>query len=437
MSLATSAVLRSKYDAVSSGSSGRLGIGVGEVEELHLGRDVEGEALLAGPVEVALEHLAGVALERRAVEVGDVAEHAGRRRLVDAPRQQLEAVGVGEGEHVALLHPAEAVDGRAVELHPLGEGGFELGGGGLDRLQLAEHVGEPQAECGAPRAPRPYAGRSPVGVPSPEHVDMVGGRDPPAVLSVSHTVHIWATTRQRAPSKLPPKPGPRPRNPMTYLAEYIWIDGTEPTAKLRSKTKVLDGQARVQARRPAHLGLRRLEHQPGPRQQLGLCAAAGVRLPRPDPRRRQHPRAVRGAAHRHEPARHQHPGPAAAGGREVRRAGVAVRHRAGVHVLRRQPSARLPRGRLPRSPGRLLLRRRRRRDLRSPRRREAPRELPQGRPRDLGHQRRGHARPVGVPSRPGRAARRVRSAVGGPLAALPHGGGVRRVRHAVAQAGDG
>ena len=26
---------------------------------------------------------------------------------------------------------------------------------------------------------------------------------------------------------------------MTYLAEYIWIDGTDPTAKLRSKTKVL------------------------------------------------------------------------------------------------------------------------------------------------------------------------------------------------------
>jgi glutamine synthetase len=27
---------------------------------------------------------------------------------------------------------------------------------------------------------------------------------------------------------------------MTYKAEYIWIDGTEPTAKLRSKTKILD-----------------------------------------------------------------------------------------------------------------------------------------------------------------------------------------------------
>src|ERR671910_599166 len=27
---------------------------------------------------------------------------------------------------------------------------------------------------------------------------------------------------------------------MAYKAEYIWIDGTEPTAKLRSKTKILD-----------------------------------------------------------------------------------------------------------------------------------------------------------------------------------------------------
>ena len=26
---------------------------------------------------------------------------------------------------------------------------------------------------------------------------------------------------------------------MTYKAEYIWIDGTEPTAKLRSKTKIV------------------------------------------------------------------------------------------------------------------------------------------------------------------------------------------------------
>ena len=30
---------------------------------------------------------------------------------------------------------------------------------------------------------------------------------------------------------------------MAYMAEYIWIDGTQPTAKLRSKTKVLDDGA--------------------------------------------------------------------------------------------------------------------------------------------------------------------------------------------------
>ncbi|SCG08255.1 Glutamine synthetase, beta-Grasp domain [Streptomyces sp. Ncost-T6T-2b] len=28
---------------------------------------------------------------------------------------------------------------------------------------------------------------------------------------------------------------------VTFKAEYIWIDGTEPTAKLRSKTKIMDG----------------------------------------------------------------------------------------------------------------------------------------------------------------------------------------------------
>ena len=43
------------------------------------------------------------------------------------PGQQLEAVGVGPGEHVALLHPGEAVDGRAVEVHALLEGVLELG----------------------------------------------------------------------------------------------------------------------------------------------------------------------------------------------------------------------------------------------------------------------------------------------------------------------
>src|SRR4051794_41754222 len=35
---------------------------------------------------------------------------------------------------------------------------------------------------------------------------------------------------------------------MTYKAEYIWIDGTEPTARLRSKTKVLTGKPATAAK---------------------------------------------------------------------------------------------------------------------------------------------------------------------------------------------
>ena len=32
---------------------------------------------------------------------------------------------------------------------------------------------------------------------------------------------------------------------MVYKAEYIWIDGTEPTAKLRSKTKIIPDGAEL------------------------------------------------------------------------------------------------------------------------------------------------------------------------------------------------
>ena len=64
-----------------------------------------------------------------------------------------------------------------------------------------------------------------------------------------------------------------------YKAEYIWIDGAEPTAKMRSKGKVVPkGEA------PPEWGLRRVQHQPGPRRKLGLRAEPGVRLQGPHPR---------------------------------------------------------------------------------------------------------------------------------------------------------
>ena len=50
-------------------------------------------------------------------------------------------------------------------------------------------------------------------------------------------------------------------------AEYIWIDGTEPTPQLRSKTKILDEpldtRASCRDKRLPDLGIRRLVDQSG------------------------------------------------------------------------------------------------------------------------------------------------------------------------------
>ena len=51
-----------------------------------------------------------------------------------APRQELEGVRVGHGEHVALLHPAEAVDRRAVEVMPSSKAFSSSAGGMAKRL---------------------------------------------------------------------------------------------------------------------------------------------------------------------------------------------------------------------------------------------------------------------------------------------------------------
>ena len=64
--------------------------------------------------------------------------------VVTAPRQHLEGRRVGLGQHVGLVDPGEALDGRAVEADALGEGPLELGGGDGHGLERPEHVGEPQ-----------------------------------------------------------------------------------------------------------------------------------------------------------------------------------------------------------------------------------------------------------------------------------------------------
>ncbi len=117
-----------------------------EVEELDLRPDVEGEAEGGGARQVALEHLARVAGEGRAVREVDVAEHARHAALARAPGQQLEGRGVGDRGHVALAGAGEALDRAAVEADALLERLFELLEGDGEALQRAEDVREPEAD---------------------------------------------------------------------------------------------------------------------------------------------------------------------------------------------------------------------------------------------------------------------------------------------------
>ena len=88
-------------------------------------------------------------MRRRLAVVGDdVAEHPGGvlAVLADRPGEELEAVGVGSGQHVGLLHAGVPVDRAAVEVHALGEGVLQLGRGDGEGLELAVDVGEPEPD---------------------------------------------------------------------------------------------------------------------------------------------------------------------------------------------------------------------------------------------------------------------------------------------------
>ena len=117
-----------------------------EVEVLQLRADVERVAEVRRALELPLQHEARVALERRAVRVLDVAEHARDAALARAPRQDGERRRVGHGDHVGLVDAREPLDARAVEALALFERLFQL----LDRdgeaLERAEDVREPQPD---------------------------------------------------------------------------------------------------------------------------------------------------------------------------------------------------------------------------------------------------------------------------------------------------
>ena len=127
-----------------------LGIGIGEIEELHLWRSEEGESGGARPLEHPAQRMPRIAPERRAVEVGDVTEDPCHLCVVVMPRQQLECLGVRTGQHVGFLDATEAVDGRAIERHSLIEGVLQLGGRDVEALGCPQDVGEPQLDKADP-----------------------------------------------------------------------------------------------------------------------------------------------------------------------------------------------------------------------------------------------------------------------------------------------
>src|SRR5215210_1453943 len=93
--------------------------GVPEVEVLEL-RPAEEviEAHLAGALERPSQDVARVADIRVSVRRPDIADHAGRRSLLRAPRDRLERRSVGHGDHVRLLDVLVAGDRRPVKAHP-------------------------------------------------------------------------------------------------------------------------------------------------------------------------------------------------------------------------------------------------------------------------------------------------------------------------------
>ncbi len=135
---------------------------------------------------------------------------------------------------------------------PSSKARLQLGGSDGETLQLAQHVGEPEpdesdaafldraqhvvlltlhgAMMQAHRAPWPcfwgsFTWRSHLC----NRIEMRLGRSCP---------HPW-------PMGVPTRPPETTEVSVTYKAEYIWIDGTEPTAELRSKTKIIPDGAEL------------------------------------------------------------------------------------------------------------------------------------------------------------------------------------------------
>ena len=121
---------------------------------------------------------------------------------------------------------------------------------------------------------------------------------------------------------------------MSYQAEYIWIDGTEPTPLLRSKTKIV-----ADGKEPPIWGFDGSSTNQAEGNDSDCVLQPVFVVSGPAARRRTTSSCMcEVLLHRHDAAPDQHPAGVRRGGGEVRRFRAVVRHRAGVHLLPVRPS---------------------------------------------------------------------------------------------------
>ena len=149
---------------------------------------------------------------------------------------------------------------------------------------------------------------------------------------------------------------------MAIKAEYIWVDGTEPTAKLRSKTKILEDGTKAKDLPIWGFDGSSTNQAPGDKSDCVLRPVFSC----PDPIRGGDNILVMAEVLYIDMTPHETNTRAkcAAIAEKYAEPRADLRHRAGVHVLQGRPPLRLPLRRLPGPAGRLLLRRRRRRGVR-------------------------------------------------------------------------
>src|SRR5690606_15645250 len=144
--------------------------------------------------------------------------------------QDLKGRGVRLREQVGLDAAREALDRRAVEADPLGEGALDLGRGDRHRLQGADDIGEPQAH----ELDAALLDRAEDEVPLLVHAHSPRSSWSDAALqpssAASSSAHAWA--RARRTSGAPAASSCESKGPTRSTLGEIRPNSTSPLARL-------------------------------------------------------------------------------------------------------------------------------------------------------------------------------------------------------------